>query len=134
MKTVKFSLNVLRCVWNIIASLSISIAITGCGPILEGPSSVEGILSPDSMAMILTDIHLVEGGKVGENMLGDSLRAPHFFRVVYEKYNINESSFERSFDYYTERPGEMNTIYEVVVENLSKLEQNPPRESLIEEE
>ena len=86
------------------------------------------------MSMILTDIHLIEGGKVGENMLGDSLRAPHFFRVVYEKYGISESYFEQSFDYYTDRPEEMNKIYEVVVENLSKLEESPPRESLIEED
>ncbi|MDZ7848727.1 MAG: hypothetical protein U5L96_19455 [Owenweeksia sp.] len=31
------------------------------------------VIPADSMALILTDIHLVEGAKVGQRIMGDSL-------------------------------------------------------------
>ena len=86
------------------------------------------------MVNIFTDIHLIEGAKVGENLLGDTLRAPHYFKEIYVKYGISEKEFERSFDYYIARPEDMNMIYDKVIENLSRMETQPPREKLVEEE
>ncbi len=126
--------NVQRDVLSLIASFLLMLFLGGCGPSLEGPPPSDQVISPDTMAHILTDIHLIEGAKVGDNMLGDSLRPPHYYRVVYDSYGISVTQFEHSFDYYTNRPGEMNKIYEVVVENLSKLEKSPPRERLVEED
>lgn len=133
MKMEKSIHNLQRNAWSLIANLILAFAVVGCGPQLEHPKKNQAVLSPDSMAIILTDIHLVEGAKVGENMLGDSLRAPHYFREIYDKYGITENYFEKSFDHYTALPEAMNQIYEKVIENLSKLEMSPPRESLIEE-
>lgn len=120
--------------WNTIVSLLTAVLLTGCGPGLDRPEEASNIISPDSMSLIMTDIHLIEGAKVGENIMGDSLRAAHYFHRVYDKYGITQAYFERSFDYYSERPEEMNRIYEAVIEELTRMEKSPPRESLLEEE
>ena len=120
--------------WNTIASLVLLTILGGCGPGLERPEEVSNIIRLDSMSMIMTDIHLIEGAKVGENIMGDSLRAAHYFRSVYDKYQISQARFEESFDYYSERPDEMNKIYEAVIEELTRMEKSPPRESLLEED
>ncbi len=85
--------------WNTIASLLLLSMLFGCGPGLEKPEDAGNIIPPDSMSRIMTDIHLIEGAKVGENIMGDSLRVAHYFRGVYEKYDITQARFEESFDY-----------------------------------
>lgn len=120
--------------WNSIVSLIIIGLLSGCAPQLERPEDIQGMISPDSMTIILTDIHLIEGAKVGDNIMGDTLKAANYFRMVYQKYGISEKRFEKSFDYYSERPALMNEIFEGVIEELTKMEKNPPRESLLEEE
>lgn len=108
--------------------------MVGCGPSLDRPKGASNVIIPDSMSLIMTDIHLIEGAKVGENIMGDSLRAAHYFRSIYQKYGITQARFEESFDYYSERPDEMNRIYESVIEELTRMEKSPPRESLLEDE
>ena len=135
MKMVKFTTNVRQCALNTTASLLLLASMLfSCSPSLERPEEVPNVISQDSMVMILTDVLLIEGAKVGNNMMGDTLEPPHYYRHVYDKFGVSRQSFETSFQYYSERPGQMNAIYEKAIENLSKLEKSPPRERLIEED
>lgn len=90
-------------------------------------------LSQDEMVTILTDIHLVEGAKVGNKIMGDTIAAPVYFNKVYKKHGITEAKFEEDFRFYSEHPKLMIKVYERVIENLNKIEIAPPKDAEIDE-
>lgn len=48
---------------------------------------------------------------------------------VFEKAAISDSLFRKSFDYYMERPREMELIYTALVDSLQLKEQRAPMET-----
>jgi hypothetical protein len=82
-----------------------------------------GYLSHDKMVGILLDIHLVEGARSGTLMLGDTNRLADYYAKIYEKHNVTDSAFKTSFDWYTKHPEKLKVVYEEVLVNLSKLEE-----------
>lgn len=87
----------------------------------------KGTVSDSMMVKILTDFHLVEGAKVGNKIMGDTIPATVYTAKVYQKYNLTEAEFEKSFRFYTSHPEIMQGIYEKVIENLNKIEATAPR-------
>jgi len=111
----------------LIASLSFS-----CGR----PDTVtipDETISDSIMVAILTDLHLVEGAKVGNKIMGDTTPAPVYFKKVYQKHGVSEAQFEEDFRFYTSNPKLMTEIYEQVIVNLSKIEAAPPREVMTDD-
>ena len=84
MKMAKSIRSVQQNAWNSIASLLLLSVLNACAPRMERPTDVSGMIPPDSMTIILTDIHLIEGAKVGDNIMGDTLRAASYFKKIYE--------------------------------------------------
>lgn len=83
------------------------------------------ILSHEEMVKILTEIYLTEQ-KV--NRLGlprDSAESEfeRFKKMVFKKKDISDSLFRKSFDYYMDRPKEMELIYTALVDSLGLMEQ-----------
>lgn len=87
----------------------------------------EDILSRDEMVAIMTDMHIVEGARMGRNMMGDSLGVEVYFEKIYAKHKVSKEEFDSSFSFYTKHPGTMDKIYEQVIENLNSLEVAAPR-------
>lgn len=123
------------CVLSLRASLSVfifTLFLFSC----QRPDAIkvpEGTMSESKMVEILTDIHLVEGAKVGNKIMGDTIPAPVYFKKVYQKYNISEEQFAKDFAFYTANPKLMDDIYEKVIENLNKIETTPPREVMTDD-
>ena len=93
-----------------------------CG---EGDKDTQPILSRAQMVKALTEIYLAEQ-KV--NRLGlprDSATAEfdRFKHVIFKKVGVSDSIFKRSFNYYMDRPVEMEKIYSTLVDSLSLMEQ-----------
>lgn len=112
--------------------LSILLILASC----ESPVAIEipeGTLSESEMVDILTDMHLVEGAKVGNKIMGDTLRAPVYYKKVYNKYGITEQKFETDFRFYSTHPEMMTKVYEKVIENLNKIEIAPPKDGAVDE-
>ncbi|WP_417611154.1 DUF4296 domain-containing protein [Owenweeksia hongkongensis] len=101
-------------------------ALVSCGNPVE-VIVPEGTVSDSMMVKILTDFHLVEGAKVGNKIMGDTIPATVYTAKVYQKYNLTEAEFEKSFRFYTSNPDMMEGIYEKVIENLNKIEATAPR-------
>ena len=81
----------------------------------------DDILSPDSMADILTDVHLVQASqRLG--MVLDTADTAAFtsFNYVWKKHRITESEYKKCLDYYSHNPRILDSIYEKVLNNLSK--------------
>lgn len=82
------------------------------------------VISQDSMALLLTDVHLVEGAKIGDQAIGDTLPIAVHYQKIWDKYGINQSRYDSNFLYYSRNAHLMDEIYAKVLENLSKIEAN----------
>jgi len=101
-------------------TLAIFAALVSCSP--ERP---EGILPKDEMVSIMEDIYISEE-KVNHLALSrDSSKIVFeiLSRKVFENAQITDSVFKRSFDYYMERPKDMELIYTALVDSLQLREQ-----------
>ena len=115
--------------WSLTAKSLLVFLVVAC----QNPQKVvipQDTIPADSMSLLLTDMHLVDGAKVGRRMIGDSLGVVDYYNKIYSKYNISEKRFTKSFNFYSSHPALMNDIYDQVLENLNKLDVQPPREKL----
>jgi hypothetical protein len=96
-------------------------AVGACDPSEKDPS----VLSHEQMVKILTEVYLTEQKVNRMGLPQDS--AEHEFerfkRMVFEQKNISDSIFRKSFDYYMDRPKDMELIYTALVDSLSLKEQ-----------
>lgn len=102
---------------------------SGSGDNLDVP---DDIIPRDSMVSALFDMHLIEGAKVGQKVMGDTVKLNTYYTKLYQKYGVTKKQYEKSFNFYSEHPETMNKMYQEVIERLNKIQQEPPRTPLIE--
>jgi len=73
------------------------------------------------MVKILTDVHIIEGARIGTKVLGDSLSAKDHYEVLWNKYQISPEVYDSSFRFYSRNAERMDLMYEEVLTNLTKL-------------
>jgi hypothetical protein len=96
-----------------------------------GKKTPEGILSRNEMVDIMEDLYIAEE-KVNHLALSrdSAIEVATFMeKKVFEKAAINDSLFQRSFDYYMEHPRDMELIYTALVDSLQLREQSAPMET-----
>ena len=92
--------------------------ITSCG---ESEINVpKEVISAEQMIPILVDVHIVEGARNGTLILGDTNDIEDYYAKIYEKYNITEETFKRSFSFYNSEPDLFIPIYEKVLDSLKE--------------
>ena len=93
-----------------------------------GERRPEGVLSKEEMVQLMEELYIAEE-KINYLALSrDS--AKKVFEVmgtkVFENAATSDSTFKRSFDYYMERPRQMEVIYSALVDTLQLREQRAP--------
>ena len=78
------------------------------------------IISAEQMIPILVDVHIVEGARNGTLILGDTNDIEDYYAKIYEKHNISEEMFKRSFSFFNSEPDLFITIYEKVLDSLKE--------------
>ncbi len=104
-------------------TVAIFASLVSCSP--EKP---EGILPREEMVSIMEEIYLSEE-KVNHLALSrDSAKIVFeaMSKKVFENVQVSDSVFKRSFDYYMERPKDMELIYTALVDSLQLREQRAP--------
>lgn len=90
---------------------------SGCGP--DRP---EGILSPEEMQEVLTELHLAEG--VVEQIRGTlhwrNAHRSELYDNVLQKFGLDRPRFYESYDYYLQRPKELDSIYHYLIEDMTR--------------
>jgi hypothetical protein len=85
----------------------------------------DAILSEAEMARVLTEIYMNEERVVRLNLRRDS--AEKIFEMVepilFQQVGVSDSIFRQSFEYYVERPKQLELIYTAVVDSLNLWEQ-----------
>lgn len=108
---------------RLVLLLLTALALVSCGKKVP-----PGILSKREMVQIMGELYINEE-KVNQLALSrDS--AKQVFGIIsarlFEDAAVTDSAFRKSFDYYMERPQEMELIYTALVDTLQLREQRAP--------
>jgi len=85
----------------------------------------KGLLNKDQMVGALTELYLAEQ-KVATVAVSRDSTSKIFTQMspaIFAKIGASDSVFHRSFDYYLDRPAEMEQIYNAVIDTLNLREQ-----------
>jgi len=100
--------------------LSVIVIFSSCSNGVENP---EIIISADSMAIILADVHLADATlSVMMNRRKKYTDIDSYYNSVLQKYNITRARLDSSISYYSSRGKEFEKIYEDVMFILSQKE------------
>jgi hypothetical protein len=105
--------------------LSLFVLILSCkNDSLNTVSKPKNLLTKNQMAEIIVDMHIAEAGLNASNLSLDSLKnmSAGYDSFIFDKYQIKEEDFEKSYDYYLCVPYELDTVYQNVIELLNAKE------------
>jgi hypothetical protein len=106
---------------NLIYFIAI-ITIVSCSGKEQRP---KGVIPPEKMALILSDIYVAEHKASNIGLKLDSSRnvMRHYELKTFEEHNTNDSIYKESFKFYLENPDQLESIYDIVIDTLSLREQ-----------
>jgi hypothetical protein len=86
------------------------------------------ILTKEEMVKVLTDIYITEEKMNRLSLPRDSTEKifEEMKRKIFEKQAVADTAFKSSFNYYMDRPKEMELIYTALVDSLQLMEQRVP--------
>jgi len=100
----------------IILFFSVSLFLFACGKNKE-PS---GVINPNVMVGLLTEVHIVDGRLYTLSQTPDSLRkyGAKKYLSLFKKYGTDSLQFRKSLQYYSTQPEELLIIYDKVLAKL----------------
>jgi len=83
-------------------------------------------LPKDKMINILIEIHLLEEKVNQLNYSEDSLRNIYelFEKEIFEKYDVSDEEYRKSYSYYFFDPKQLDEIYQSVIDSLNVYNQS----------
>ena len=100
--------------------LLLSILLLACtAPKTKTPS---GILSETEFANMLKEIHLEEASfelNKSKGMINAKNSLANSYQSIYKKYDVDDSTFSKSLEYYAKHPEILEEIYSTVLEQLT---------------
>lgn len=108
---------------SLILVAAMLVMVPACGD--EAGKAEEPILGHHEMVKALTEIYLAEQkvNRLGVPRDSAEREFERFKKVIFERIGTSDSIFKRSFNYYMDRPREMEQIYSTLVDSLSLMEQ-----------
>jgi hypothetical protein len=82
----------------------------------------DDVIRPDKMVAVMVDVHLIEGARTGQKIMGDTLKLEEYYAGVLKKHQLTDEEYQRSFDFYSSRPAEFEAVFDKVIEVLAKKE------------
>jgi uncharacterized Fe-S radical SAM superfamily protein PflX len=83
------------------------------------------ILTEEKFVDILVDIHIADAfysnNQYGKYKLSE-IDSAVYYKVIFEKYNIEKERFDSTLSTYTKQPELMVSIYDQVIDKLKKIE------------
>jgi hypothetical protein len=110
---------------RVIFLILLAVMTVGCEkPVVEKP---QNLIPRDRMVQIITDMHLAESVYQNRRYSSDQViqfTEADFYYSVLHKYQVADSTFEKSVIYYSSFPTEFEKIYSRVLDNLNEMEQD----------
>ncbi len=86
------------------------------------------------MTDILTDVHILEGARIGKKVLGDSLYTYDHYQKLWDKHQVSETLYDSSFEFYCRNAERMDRMYEEILTRLSRKSSELAAQGIEEEE
>lgn len=106
-----------------ILSLSLLLLLVACAP--DAPPKTEEapdwVIPEAKMTDLLTDMHIIEGARIGTRVLGDTLSVNAHYEKLWEKYGVTAAIYDSSFRFYSRNAERMDLMYEEVLTRLTKM-------------
>lgn len=81
------------------------------------------IIPKDKMMTILMDIHIAEAGVKIETSPDSTLaKANDYYHFIFRQNEVSEEDFRKSFRYYAKHPELLQSIYQTMLDEMSKKE------------
>lgn len=104
--------------------LFLSLAFFACDePQVQKP---EMLIHEDQMIDMLADIHLAEAAfnnRRYRDSLVENSSSVNFYYSILEKYEVQDSVFEKSFVFYASQPRKFEKMYRQAMNKLNEMEQ-----------
>ncbi|MDH4472796.1 MAG: DUF4296 domain-containing protein [Fluviicola sp.] len=93
-----------------------------CSNQIDTPSAPDDLIGRDTMVMVIRDLSVLESYAQTRYQLVNNYHKvmKSSGRVCLDKYRIDPRRFERSYNYYTSRQDELQSIYTEVMDSLTK--------------
>ena len=111
---------------------SVVIILFLCASCTDG-GKPDDILTKEQMVKALTEIYISEQkmNRLGLQRDSAERQFERFEPLIFKKAGVSDSVFRKSFNYYMDRPKEIEMIYTALVDSLSLMEQrvdsSPPK-------
>lgn len=104
----------------LLLSVMTSLVIASCSGKTE-KEIPEDVFSRDSMVMVMAKIHIAEAllNQYGSQTSQIDFKAAYFQKLIQEN-GIDTARFNRSFDFYASNPGIFSSVYEDVINEISR--------------
>lgn len=103
--------------------LGFALLVVACAP--QAPEKSEPlpdwIIPEAKMVDVLTDVHIIEGARIGTKVLGDSLPVQAHYKFLWQKHKISPELYDSSFRFYSRNAERMDKMYEEVLTRLTKV-------------
>lgn len=109
---------------KIIAVFCVTLFCT-CTSIEERPSIPNTILSQEKMAEVMVDVHLLEASLNLNAYNKDQIVVANNIKPnsdILKKNNVTKKQYLESFDFYSRNPLLLTEVYQLVLNNLSKMQ------------
>lgn len=81
----------------------------------------DDIIQPDSMAVLLTDVHKLQASlQLGYTRNDSVIPATMAFDDLWKKHHITENDYNRYISFYSRNPELLDSVYERVLNNLNQ--------------
>lgn len=104
--------------------LAMVLVFSACDePVVEKPKK---LVPRDRMVDMLTDMHIAESVFQNRRYSSDQVfqfTEADFYYSILKKYNVVDTTFEKSLIYYSSYPKEFEKIYSRVLNKLNEMEQ-----------
>lgn len=87
----------------------------------QAPVRPVGILSADTLKMVLMDAHIAEA-KMNVHPSSNIDAAGDYYREIFQVYHIDTARFKLSLEYYMRMPDTMDRLYQEMLEEMSMRE------------
>ena len=110
----------LYCVKNLLLLFGFSLLFS-CGNSDGNPEvPVEGILTKEKMAGVLTDLTLMQSA-IDMNNVRQGLADSTVKFNIYKQHNVSRPQYEANLNYYSKHPEEFQEVYRLVVIKLEAM-------------
>jgi|688.fasta_scaffold459982_2 hypothetical protein len=105
--------------------LFLVVSLIACGRKEAAQEIPDDILPMEKFSEIMTDVHLLEAVNNQKMIREDDQKVmtAEYYEQVFEKYQISREEFEKSYTFWVSRPEDMMLIYDQVINNLNKMEE-----------